>query len=1341
MSKLSQTSIDHVKSSTNIVDVVSLFVRLERKGPAYIGLCPFHNDRHPSMRVDPVRQMYKCFVCGAGGDVFDFLMRHENFSFIEAVRWCASRAGIQLEETEETQEEIKARKHREALYIAMNAATGWFQNNLPAVSSYLAGRGFSITDEVIKTFRIGYAPQGNNIQKQLQDAGYSADILQEVNIIGKGKYGYYDVFQDRITFPFLDIQGRTVAYSGRIVTPRENTGKYLNTNNTPLFQKGNYLFGLYQAYRSISSQGTAYLVEGQFDVMSLYAAGVKNVVAGSGTALTDAQVKLLSRYTSKVILMYDADAAGLKASIANCESMLRQGLNVSCVRLPEGQDPDNLAQEKKEHTAAWLVNNTCGFVTYFCNIFLPETLEDPVLKEEKLSIISRLVACVETETLRTDYIRTLARRFNQEYDAVERKVKQIRSELPAVPAVETMKPGVYGLDILPDMDTAGKSIHVAGSFDEFLENYETEPQIYFHESVTMQDIQLIRRDCSLLDVNADDLVISASGEECATMAALSECYRNGITNISVLVPGMTIASMTKKKRMADDYIEEEIADEEWIFINAYLYKYNLFMNQYKPVDRTPYLQRCAEMIACTDESVRIVNFSKFTQWMELTKTELNVFLKPYLAKRKSRVAINAQRDDSSEEYYDPDVVPDYVEDNPVYKKMMDDYQFYPRLNKNGEPVGYIFTNNRQGGTLVGDFFMEPLIHIVSDKDEENKRIVKINRRYYKKPIYLEAPSKCFLKKSTIEERLIMLEAVNFSNGEEKHWTKIREWMSRNYTSCREVRTYGNQQPDGFSRDQSTMFFAFANGIYHQQEGIWRFDPVNELGVVEHQNENWYLPAFSSLYINSDMKDKYETISSLMYREIPAEKQCSFEKWADLMNRVYSLNDNGKWAIIFAVMCAFRSNIHCIDRLFTAPFFMGPMSSGKTQIAISIRSLFISPKVPIFNLNIGTDAAMSTLMSTFRDVPVVLDEYNNKDISDVKFQALKGIVYDGDGRQKRKGTSGKEIENDKVFTPVIICGQETPQRDDNALMSRIIVCEVPKPARQRTPEEIALFNELKDIEEQGLCNVLAQILQLRTLVMDHFRELKQECYKELKEQMMAHGEIDRLMKTASLFLATCKMIEQHTELKLPFTYAEFFQIACNKIQFQADLISRTDKLATFFKAMDVMIDTKAIITGRDFDFDYPTSLTLVGPGKTSVPCPVPEGTCVMYIRLSVIYAQFDRSSFNREQSSQSTIEQNLRSNSCYIGPVSARRFTWQESVEVPVGELENSGKDLPPEYTVMGSDSKMVRSMKRFSKNTSCIALNYDALSTMYGIDLKRNIESSDTENKADSNIEKQELPF
>lgn len=274
--------------------------------------------------------------------------------------------------------------------------------------------------------------------------------------------------------------------------------------------------------------------------------------------------------------------------------------------------------------------------------------------------------------------------------------------------------------------------------------------------------------------------------------------------------------------------------------------------------------------------------------------------------------------------------------------------------------------------------------------------------------------------------------------------------------------------------------------------------------------------------------------------MPADKRVSFEKWASLMDQVYKINDNGKWAIIFAIMCAFRSNIHCIDRLFTAPFFMGPMSSGKTQIAISIRSLFISPNIPIFNLNTGTDAAMSTIMGTFKDVPVVLDEYNNKDISDTKFQALKGIVYDGDGKQKRRGTSGREIENDKVFAPVIICGQETPQRDDNALMSRVIVCEVPKP-RNRTPEEVRIFEELKNIEDPnkvGLSNVLLQILELRPMFMDHFRQLKQEAYNELKQDVINSGEMDRLMKTASLFLGTVKLIEQYSNLQLPFLMPTF-----------------------------------------------------------------------------------------------------------------------------------------------------------------------------------------------------------
>lgn len=776
----------------------------------------------------------------------------------------------------------------------------------------------------------------------------------------------------------------------------------------------------------------------------------------------------------------------------------------------------------------------------------------------------------------------------------------------------------------------------------------------------------------------------------------------------------------------DEEIEEENEEEEYIqsfnFAKYYVRAHMFFFTKFKG-EHSPFVERCAELISYADDSVRIVNYSYFYSALGLTKTALTEILKPYLAKRKSRMAINAQRsDDDFDEEYNPEELPSYVSDNPEYMEMFRQCGYYPKINKDHEPVCYIFKNEKSGHTLVGDFYLTPLLHIYSDDKEANKRVLKITRRYYKNPLYIEISSKALLKKATIEEELIMLEAVNFTNGEEKHWTKIREYMSRHFVTCTEITTYGNQQEDGLSRREDNMFFAFANGIFHTIDGVPRFDPVNELGVVTHNKKNYYLPAFSTIYAGSGRQsDKYELISQLVYKEIPAEKRCTFERWASLMDDVYKINDNGKWAVLFAIMCAFRSNIHCIDRLFTAPFFMGPMSSGKTQIAISIRSLFISPKIPIFNLNIGTDAAMSTLMSTFRDVPVVLDEYNNKDISDQKFQALKGIVYDGDGRQKRKGVSGKEIENDKVFAPVIICGQETPQRDDNALMSRIIVCEVPKP-KNRTPEEVELFNTLKEIEDPakiGLSNVLFDILKLRPLFMEHFRVLKQKAYDELKSALPNAGEIDRLMKTASLFLATCNLIENYTDMKLPFSYKDFFKIACNKIKFQVELISKTDKLATFFKAMDVMVDTKAIREGRDFAIDTPDKLTIKLPGGEKREVPIPAGNRVLFLRVSNIYTQFARSSYSQEESTQSTIEQNLRSNPSYIGVIHARRFTWNEVVEVPRGGFE---EDTPNETGIdIKIDNNMVRKVEKQGTNSSCIALNYEIFRELYGIDFKRSV--------------------
>lgn len=613
--------------------------------------------------------------------------------------------------------------------------------------------------------------------------------------------------------------------------------------------------------------------------------------------------------------------------------------------------------------------------------------------------------------------------------------------------------------------------------------------------------------------------------------------------------------------------------------------------------------------------------------------------------------------------------------------------------------------NGRGFSQVADFYMVPLLHIFNEDFEQNKRVLKVNRRYFDKPLYIEVLSSSLKKMSTIEDVLINYEGVNFTDGEEWQWRRIKEYMSRHFVQCREIQTYGNQQSEGMSRKTDEQFFAFANGIAHEDEnGNYVFEKVNELGVVTHNHMNYYLPAFSTIYAGSGRQsDKYELISQLVYEDIPINKQVTFEKWASLMNEVYKINDNGKWAIVFALMCAFRSNIHCLDRLFTAPFFMGPMSSGKTQIAISIRSLFISPTIPIFNLNTGTDAAMSTIMGTFRDVPVVLDEYNNKDISDTKFQALKGIVYDGDGKQKRRGTSGRDIENDKVFAPVVICGQETPQRDDNALMSRVIICEVPKP-KNRTPEETKLFEELKNIEKNiGLSNVLLEVLSLRPAVMDHFRALKQEAYSELKSDVINSGEMDRLMKTASLFLGMVKLVERYSKLKLPFTYDEFFALVQEKIKFQLSLIRSTDKLAMFFNAVNNMIDTKQILVGREMLIEQPKSVTGKDSHGDKKTFGFDPGTHILFLRLSSVYSIYDRSGYNSENTALSTLEQNLRSHPSYIGTVPSRRFTWEETVEVAKQDDQET----------------MVRVRKERSTSTSAIIIDYDKFMEMYNIDFRR----------------------
>lgn len=289
---------DRIKDANDIVDVIGEFVTLRKRGINYLGICPFHADRTPSMTVSSSRQSFKCFVCGKGGDVIEFLQEHENMSFYEAVTWLGRRVGIEVPKPVLTDEDATRYREREAQRIAMKGAVAFFEKHLPEAQLYLHERGFNLTDEVIKNFRIGYAPEGNLAKKEMLAAGFAERRLIEIDVLKENDKGYtYDTFKDRIIFPFFDGKGNINGFTGRWLTPQPNTGKYVNTGDTPLFKKGTHLFGLYQARTAIARYDRAYVVEGQFDVLSLHAVGVNNVVATSGTALTPEQIQLLGRFT------------------------------------------------------------------------------------------------------------------------------------------------------------------------------------------------------------------------------------------------------------------------------------------------------------------------------------------------------------------------------------------------------------------------------------------------------------------------------------------------------------------------------------------------------------------------------------------------------------------------------------------------------------------------------------------------------------------------------------------------------------------------------------------------------------------------------------------------------------------------------------------------------------------------------------------------------------------------------------------------------------------------------------------------------------------------------------
>ena len=421
---IDRITIDKIRSAANIYDIVKEFVTLKKAGANYKGLCPFHDEKTPSFIVSPSKQLFKCFSCGEGGDAVGFIMKHEQMTYPEALKWIAKRYGIEIREKEETEEEKKESSEREAMFAANQWARDYFTdtlyNNVEGVAigmAYFRARGFR--DDIIKKFQLGFClPERDAMAQAALKRGYAEEYLVKTGLCVKTEDGkLLDRYHGRVIFPVHTISGRVVAFGGRVLNTekQKNVGKYVNSPESSIYNKSHELYGLYLAKHAITKHDRCFLVEGYTDVISMHQAGIENVVSSSGTSLTVGQIRLLRRFTHNITLLYDGDAAGIKASLRGIDLLLAEGMNIKVVLLPEGEDPDSFARNNNAQKYwEYIEAHQTDFIRFKTNLLLKDAESDPQKRSEVIRDIVNSIAVIPDRIVRQTYISQCAEQVKME---------------------------------------------------------------------------------------------------------------------------------------------------------------------------------------------------------------------------------------------------------------------------------------------------------------------------------------------------------------------------------------------------------------------------------------------------------------------------------------------------------------------------------------------------------------------------------------------------------------------------------------------------------------------------------------------------------------------------------------------------------------------------------------------------------------------------------------------------------------------------------------------------------------------------------------------------------------
>ncbi len=435
-----KTTIDQVYETARVEEVIGDFVSLKKSGTNFKGLSPFSQERTPSFMVSPVKQIWKDFSSGKGGNVIAFLMEHERFSYPEAIRYLAKKYNIEIEETERTDAEKQKVEERESMSLVVEYAKEYFQKTLwetkegKAIGlTYFEERGF--TDETIRKFNLGYSPQEKDIfSKTAQKEKFQLEFLERTGLTIVNENSQIDRFRGRVIFPIKDRVGRVIGFGGRILGNIKKTAKYLNSPESEIYNKSKALYGIYQAKKSIAKKDCCYLVEGYTDVIQMAQSGIENVVSSSGTALTEPQIRLIQALTQNIVVLFDGDAAGLRAALRGVDMILAQGMNVKVCTFPEGEDPDSFARSHSQsEIESFLEENAKDFIQFKASLLLETAVDDPFKKAQTVKDIIESISKIPDPIRQEIYVQSCAKLMNVSEDslfsALAQQVKKDRVDL------------------------------------------------------------------------------------------------------------------------------------------------------------------------------------------------------------------------------------------------------------------------------------------------------------------------------------------------------------------------------------------------------------------------------------------------------------------------------------------------------------------------------------------------------------------------------------------------------------------------------------------------------------------------------------------------------------------------------------------------------------------------------------------------------------------------------------------------------------------------------------------------------------------------------------------------